>query len=211
LNGTAVAYGDAFGLHAGVSVGAGGDISADIGGSAGSELIDFWTFTGAFPTVAIASLEITSHGIETANVGTGAASTQLNVSDGIASAECHFDNSGNCTANILFDPALGLSVVLNLAVKAECLLVGSGACSSDSDFLNTTFISALSFTDADGDPLDLTFTSESGLTFPMPQPTVNEPATVALLGIGIVGVVVTRRVAYRRVREQIVWHRKPQP
>src|SRR6187402_1744984 len=90
------------------------DDSLSIGGNAESQLIDFWQFAPSAPSLVNVSIETTSSGL-------GAAFTQLNIG-ATTGDECFFVDSGSCTASISFNPALGLSLSLNLGVTAQCLV-----------------------------------------------------------------------------------------
>jgi hypothetical protein len=161
--------------------------------TAQSNLHDFFTFTGPHPTVANVFITVTTDGSAS---GIGSADTQLDISDGASGAnECVFVDAGQCTAHALMQLSGGFSLNLLLTALARVPQGGAtGSFSGSANFDDTAFISSISFTDMNGDPLLLSFTTQSGLTYPMPQPGgAPEPGTLALLGVGLAGLAAWRR------------------
>jgi hypothetical protein len=179
--GSVIAFGDPFGLHARATVGAATTERANvsIGAHATSQLVDFLRPLGTLPPLVRTTIRVTTH-------GAGDGFTQLDVSDAVTTGdECFFHNGGSCTVSILSDPSLGISLSLLLDAAAQCAGLLAGGCQGASNFLNTSFISAISFSDVNGNPLHLGFASDSGLAYPMPQIPVTEPATLLLVAIGV--------------------------
>jgi hypothetical protein len=65
------------------------------------------------------------------------------------------------------------------------------------DVTNTAFVSALSFTDASGNPINVNYTSASGFVYAMAP--VPEPTSYALLLCGLVVISVTAKRSNKRM------------
>jgi hypothetical protein len=193
IDANASASGDADGLH----------VSADetmsrvfnfVGGftTARSQLHDFLTFNGPHPATGFAVARVTTTG---SSSGLGVGLTQVDITDGATGAdECVITDAGICTARTLISFNIGMS--LNLVLDASVVVPNgsAGLSSGTADFTHTAFISSLMFTDANGAPLDVSFTTASGFTYPMgPAVAVAEPATLALVAAGIIGFSLSRR------------------
>jgi hypothetical protein len=206
----ASAFGDAAGLHAQASssmtalVSQGGPISVQA--TASSVLQDTLHITGAHPSIGYITITDTTHGF--ASGGQSSGLTQMDILNGLGTAigdrECNFNNAGNCVLHDLvnFDAGISLRLLLDAfaAVQFSGSMVGAGTTgSSFANFVDGSFISAISFTDVNGNPLFLSFTADSGLTYPMPQPSngVPEPGTLLLVAIAASMGIVKRKLAGR--------------
>lgn len=147
--------------------------------NANASLQDMLHFSAAAPIVGYADLTLSAVG----NIGLGGSMTsQLTVSDGTSTAEyksCFFGyGGGSCTVKLLVHFADGVSVYDGISVFANAT-IGQGygsAATSITNFQDTAFISEVQFTDVAGNPLDLTYTTDSGYRYPQAS-TVPEPAT----------------------------------
>jgi hypothetical protein len=168
-------------------MGQGGPIAVQA--TASSVLQDTLHFLGPHPSVGYITITDTTHGASSGGQSHGL--TQMDILNGLGTAigdrECSFNDAGACVLHDLVNFDTGISLHLLLDAFAVVQLGGStvGAGSTGSavaNFLDTSFISAISFTDANGNPLFLSFTSDSDLTYPMPQPVngIPEPGTLLL-------------------------------
>ena len=208
---SASAWGDAYGLHAVASTDLIGltDARGPVTLIAGADVqLQDWLY---FPSYAGYTYNV--YGYVTMTAATdglltpgGNANTQLDLGGSTPGYECYFSGSGSCTADTLVNFTTGFSLYLLLNVGATAELDPSGvgyaagsSSSASADFSNTSFISGLSFTDVNGNPLSLTYTTASGLTYPMAQRVngVPEPTTPSLLAIALISIL---PVSYRRIR-----------
>ncbi len=208
LNATSTAFGDASGLHATASEGI-HTLGAPAGSlgvitQAQSSLQDFFRFGGQSGS-AYVNMTITTHGASSGGASHGYTQLDL-INVGSSTGECFFNNAGNCTVHMLFNLATGFREVMELFALADVEGInGAGDFSAFATFSDTAFISSLLFTDLNGNPLNLTYTTDSGLTYPMPQPVngIPEPSTIVLLGLGIAALGSLQR---RKIRCQAAGH-----
>jgi hypothetical protein len=203
-------FGDSSGLHAQASA----SISSISGGYIIAEgqvrLTDTLNFNVATPftTTGYVSMTFTTDGSASGGntpgfipnsppgVGYGLSSLNLN-----SSHSCSFYNSGSCTVTLGVDFYNNLTINAILSANAFPSVLG-GSDSEFANFQNTGFISSLQFTDSNGNPLALNYTSSDGLANPMPQAVngIPEPSSFALslVGLGALGFAVTRQPFSRR-------------
>lgn len=193
IDANASASGDADGVHASVDETM-SRVFNFVGGftTASSRLHDFLTFNGAHPPTGFAEATVATTGFSS---GLGVGLTQLDITDGATGAdECVITDAGTCTARTLISFNIGMSLNLLLNASVDVPNGSTGLSSGVADFGDTAYISSLVFTDANGAPLDVSYTTASGFTYPLgPAVTVPEPATVALIAAAIIGFSVSRR------------------
>jgi PEP-CTERM motif len=207
--GGAIAYGDQFGLHASGSITAlataNGPPNSALGeGNADASvgLTDKWHFGGSHPQFANEVLTISVSGVAQGAADTGGF-TQISVFDPIVglslAPECDVFGAGQCTLRFRVNLNDGVETVIDLIAQAHALL-GPGTHAGDTafgfaDFSHTAWVSGLSFFDLTGAPLALSFTTDSGLTYPMAQAPngIPEPAILPLMGLGLAGLGFSRR------------------
>jgi hypothetical protein len=191
--GALAAFGDANGLHAQTSLtvisetGAAGTFQ----GEAQVQLTDHINTSGTGDGFANVTL-----GTEGFATGGGSGSSQLDVA-GLTGAECTYLGTGQCTAHIAvsFPAGFSFAAMLNAQV-VDVLSPSPGATASGiADFSDTAFISAITFTDSAGSPIAISFTSASGLNYPMTSP-APEPGSYLsfVLGLCLLAYLVPRTV-----------------
>lgn len=185
------AYGDASGLHAFASEQTSASFfypSYSVQTTAQVNLQD-WLDHFTYPDPFYVYETITTDGY-TANPDSYGY-TQIDIGDQTTFIdECYFFGAGSCTVSGLVIPSLGFGMSIDLF--AEAIIAGAG--SAAANFANTAYVSSLAFTDVNGIPLDLFYTTASGLTYPMSRPigSVPEPATILLLSVALAGFVFSR-------------------
>jgi hypothetical protein len=203
LQATASASADASGLHAFASESGVSLISSDFIAQTEAivDFLDGYHFSYAQPFNA--SLTITTTGA--ASGGTSYGFTQIDIGSAVAGDECYFFNSGSCTVNALVDPIVSDLLQIRMFLGAEAIDSGLGDYSALANFADTAFISSISFTDLNGNPLELAFTTDSGFTYPMIQSSpVPEPGTAVLFAVGVIGLVTVRRGSGGRAKQSVV-------
>jgi hypothetical protein len=191
LSATARASADAEGLHAFASESGFSEVSSfSVQTAATVEFHDWFYFSYSQPFQV--SLTMTTFGSSTG--GTSLGESETTISDGNSFGDdCVFFESGNCTVNGIVNPTVG-GFGLRMLLAAVAGNSGAGAFSGTSDFSDTAFISSIMFTDFNGNRLDLSFTTDSGFSYPMAEAiSVPEPATVTLMAISLIGLSLTRR------------------
>ena len=149
------------------------------------------------PTFGYVNIGLTSEGTSTISGGSsvlGNAATfvaNLLIGGGSATNPCHLGGAGSCTARQLVD----LSVPFTIDVNATAFTQGTilpnpdGTCCITSGgggtvrFFDTAFISGVSFTDLNGAPLNIAYTTDSGFQYGVSP--VPEPETYSLLVAGL--------------------------
>ena len=195
VDGFSRAYGDATGLHTQTETvvtspfAFAGGVNVSVADSA---LQDYLQFQGDHPATAVVSMSVTTHGSAS---GSGYGFTQLVLTDGVSGGdECFFSDVGVCTASALINLNVPLGFRLSLLTGTTVESVDVGKNTGEANFWNTAYISSLAFFDIDGVPLALSYTTDSGLTYPMSHgSTVSEPASLALLGLAFAGLGCARR------------------
>lgn len=207
---SASAWGDQQGLHASAAVDLQGTYPArgpvDLS-AAGEVLLQDWIYLPSYRSVPYNVFGYVSMGVTTQGVAStgGSAYTQLDLGGFTPGYECYFTDSGSCSTDTLVNFTTGFSLTLQFDVSATAVLdplglgYESASSSAYANFRDTSFISSLSFTDMNGNPLALAITTASDLNYPMAQPehSAPEPGTLALLAIACVGLFVRRFPALR--------------
>lgn len=116
--------------------------------------------------------------------------------DNRSSSSCTLNASGTCTVSLLVNFQAGFTVIDNIFVEVLSRVGGSDGDTNlvVSDYRNTASISAINFFDANGEPLQLTFTTDSGFSYPQggASTTIPEPAPWLLMAIGLLVFNVTK-------------------
>ena len=175
----ASAYGDASGGHVtarttfATSLG-----STTVLNEATSELSDVLTFIGPHPATAIVSVTANSLG-----GGNGNRFGEVQIGDGDLGSECLFQReTTSCTTSALVSLQAGLQLHLYVSALAWAGYFPNGELLDVAEN-NFGYIAALGFTDLAGNPLALSYVTQTGFTYPMASAPagVPEPSTLALL------------------------------
>lgn len=185
-----IAYGDALGLHDYDEVDATGPVTPAIWVTtvATTRLQDWFYFNASDPQYAVMTMTVRTD-------GAGAALTALDLGGGGAArvGECTFYDAGSCSVSVpIANTAFGIGLSLQLHAYVQC--AADPLCASVSDYSNTSFISSVTFADANGNPLEMAYTTQSGLTYPMEQPAhgVPEPSSLLLAVAAMAALLGTR-------------------
>lgn len=184
------AFADSAGLHSSVS-GAVSGAYEGLSALGNAYFNDNLNFNVATITPGYMSMTISSVGT---NSGGGSSTTQLVAFanyDQFQQSSCYFNNNGNC--NLLYQVDFSKTQYIQGFLNASVSLNSYAGISSGS-VNETSFISGLRFTDLNGNPLKLSYTSSSGLTYPFATP-IPEPQTYAMMlaGFGLLGFTARRR------------------
>lgn len=196
-------FGDIAGLHAQASASLTTGYSGYVIAEAQVKLSDTLTFDVAPFTTGFVSMTFTTDGgasggntpgfVPNAPPGAGYGFSSLSLD---SFNTCSYYNAGTCTVTLAVDLYNPLTIGTLLSANAFPY-ASDGSDTEYANFQNTGFISSLEFTDSNGDPLPLSYTSSEGLTYPMPQSVtgVPEPDSLLLLlaGMSVLGVVMRRQ------------------
>lgn len=153
---------DATGLYTKASSQTGGNFAGN-GSTGGISLRDVLHFGTASPVSGIAVFTLTFEGSVSNSRQGGQANLFIGPSATNIATTCNVINSGQCTVSRQFDFTAGLQVEYNLSAFADGSAITFAP--SSASFEAHAFISGVAFTDSAGNPLSVTYTSDTGLQY----------------------------------------------